>query len=94
MKWLARYAKRLLSQWASVTPASGPSCPPTRGAFSGPAKTAYPLPRHVGEQQLPALRLALLLESRRARNLRQNRLAAAIEADLRSVTHQILAKGR
>jgi hypothetical protein len=56
----------------------------------GPAKNAYQLPRDVGPEQLPALRLALLAESRRARMMRQSKLASSIEADLRTVTHQIL----
>ena len=56
----------------------------------GPAKRAYPLPRDVGPQQLPALRLALLTEAKRAKQLRQSKLAAQCEADLRAVTHQML----
>ena len=77
----------------SDTPASGRSLPPTSGATSGHVRLAYPLPRDVGEAQLPALRLALLLESKRAKHLRQSKLAAQCEADLRRVTHAILAKG-
>ena len=56
----------------------------------GRAKDAYPLPMDVGPEQLPALRLVLLAESRRARMMRQSKLASLIEADLRNVTHQIL----
>jgi hypothetical protein len=53
---------------------------------------AYPMPKGGGD--LPALRLILLFEAKRARDMRQSKLAAAIEADLRSVTHQILTKGK
>jgi hypothetical protein len=67
-----------------------PDQPASPMPYSGPALTAYPLPRDVGPEQLPALRLALLAESRRARLMRQSKLASSIEADLRSVTHQIL----
>ena len=69
------------------------SLTPPSAASYGHARHVYPLPRDVGPQQLPALRLALLLESRKARQLRQSKLAAAIEADLRRVTHLILDRG-
>ena len=54
---------------------------------------AYPLPRNVGAEQLPALKLALLTEGKRAKMLRQSKLAAQIEEDLRAVNHAILARG-
>ena len=78
---------------ASAGPDIGSGSPPPDKPACGPAQRAYPLPMDAGPALLPALRLALLTEARRARNLRQSRLAAMIEADLRSVTHQILRRG-
>jgi hypothetical protein len=80
---------------ALLTGSAGPAQdqPASRTPSYGPAMSAYPLPRDVGQAQLPALRLALLLESRKARDRRQSKLAAQIEADLRRVTHQILDRG-
>ena len=94
MKWFAAFAKRLWPHSALGGRGIGASYRPTVKASSGHVRLAYPLPRDVGEAQLPALRLALLLESKRAKHLRQSKLAAQCEADLRRVTHAILAKGR
>ena len=71
---------------ASLTPPSNPA--------SGPAGNAYPPPNCDGVEQLGARRLVLLFESRKAKHLRQSRLAAQCEADLRRVTHQILGMGK
>lgn len=57
----------------------------------GPATTAMPWLRPDGGLPLPSRRIALLLETRRARDLRQSKLTAALEKDLRAVTHQMLA---
>ena len=73
---------------------TGASLTPPSAAPSGLAMDAYPLPRNVGAEQLPALKLALLTEGKRAKMLRQSKLAAQIEEDLRAVNHAILAKGR
>jgi hypothetical protein len=91
MKWLnaifAAIRKRLTG---SAIRASYPRLP--IAVTSGVASRAYPMPKGGGD--LPALRLILLFEAKRARDMRQSKLAAAIEADLRSVTHQILTKGK
>jgi hypothetical protein len=91
MKWLAAYVKRLWPHSALAGPDIGASYRPTVKGYSGPAKRAYPLPRDVGEAQLPALRLALLLESKRAKHLRQSKLEAQCRADLQRVTHKMMA---
>ena len=73
------------------TPATGANCHPhNRGGYT-PAQIAYPVPSNTGQIELPARRLALILESRRARELRQSKLAAQLERDLRSVNHQMMA---
>lgn len=79
---------------ATAGQATASASPLTGRASYTPATYARTLPRDVGEPQLPALRLALLCEARKARDMRQAKLAALIEADLRAVTHQILSKGR
>ena len=91
MKWLAAFAARLSSRKVSATPAYGQSLHLTSASTCSPASTAYPLPKPDGALPLPALRLALILESRRARDLRQSKLAAQLERDLQSVNHQMMA---
>lgn len=81
-------ARRMLR---SVFAARGFSANLPTSAASGPARLASPPPRPVGDLQ--TIRLRLMLESKRARARQQMRLAAAIEADLRDVTHQILSRG-
>ena len=91
MTWLnAVYAAIRSRLTGFAIPASTASCP-TSAAY-GHAQRAYPMPRNGGD--LPALRLILLFGAKRARDMRQSKLASAIEADLRSVTHQILSRGR
>lgn len=91
MTWLnAAFAAIRSRLTGSDTPASYPRLP--TAIISGHAQRAYPMPRNGGD--LPALRLVLLFEAKRARDMRQSKLAAAIEADLRNVTHQILSRGR
>ena len=91
MTWLnAAYAAVWSRHTGPDTPAFSPRLP--IAITSGHAQRAYPMPRHGGD--LPALRLILLFEAKRARDMRQSKLASAIEADLRSVTHQILSRGR
>ena len=91
MTWLnAAFAAIRSRLTGSAIPASYPRFP--IGPTYGHAQRAYPMPRNGGD--LPALRLILLFEAKRARDMRQSKLASAIEADLRSVTHQILSRGR
>lgn len=91
MTTLARYAaigKRLM---ASVGLGTAGSCQVTAKAASGPARGANPLPRNGGD--VLTLRMRLLIEGRRARDLRQSKLASLIEADLRALNHEILRRG-
>jgi hypothetical protein len=58
---------------------------------SGPAQITAPMPNADGLALLQARRLALLVQAERLRNLRRNRDASICEAELRRVTHEILA---
>ena len=61
-------------------------------ARSGPARITDPTPNADGLPELQARRVSLLAEAERHRNLRRSKLASICEAELRAVTHQILAQ--
>jgi len=94
MTWPVRFADLRSLLLGSAGQVTAENLTPPSNPASGLVRLVYPLPKDVGPEQLPALRLALLLESRDARMRRQSKLAAAIEADLHRVTHQILARGK
>ena len=92
MTWHVPFAAIRSLLWRSDTPAFGQNLTRRSANTYSPASRAYPMPRNGGD--LPALRLVLLFEAKRARDMRQSKLASAIEADLRNVTHQIMSRGR
>ena len=70
-----------------------PRFPLGNPAVFGHALPAAPTPKPDGETQM-LIKLALLLaEARRARELRQSKLASMCEADLRAMRHAILKRG-
>ena len=91
MNIFVRFAGNVRHVMGLAGRATDESFPRKGKGFYGAAQGAYPTPINVGEELLPALRLALMFEAKRAKELRQSKLAAAIEADLRGVTHQMMA---
>ena len=79
---------------ASAFPDSVPICHLTSAAFSTPAQPADPLPKRVGDLPLKTQRDNLIAQAERARDLRQNKLASLIEAELREITLEILWQGQ
>ena len=68
------------------------SFPQASGDISSHARITAPRPSSDGLVLLQARRLVLLREAARLRNLRRSKEASTCEAELRRVTHRILAE--
>jgi hypothetical protein len=90
---VARFVSRLEHHLASAFPDSVPICHLTSAAFCGPAQPADQSPKPDGDLPLKTQRDNLIAQAERARNLRRNKLASLIEAELREVTLEILWDG-
>jgi hypothetical protein len=78
---------------ASVFPDSVPSCHLTSAVACGPARAASQSPTPNGLLELQIQRETLIAQASHARNMRQNKRASLIEAELRDVTHHIIYLG-
>lgn len=79
---------------ATGCPACDPLCQPESAGICGSATITATKPSDDGPLPLGALRLALLTEARRLKNLRKSKVASICEAKLRRVTHEILGRGK
>ena len=90
---LAQFAARAMRLSGIAEPDHVPPCLLDSVAISGSVSNTAQTLKSDGGVQLRIQREILLAQSRHARNLRQSKLASLIEADLRSVTHEILWLG-
>ena len=91
MTILATFAALLPRRLAFGYPVHDQPCQPESAATSGPAQSIDQTRNSDGLALLQARRLALLTEARRLKCLRRSKAGSICEAELRRVTHQILA---
>ena len=91
---VAQFVSRLEHHLASAFPDSVPICHLTSAAFCTPAQPADQSQKRDGGAQLQIQREILMAQASHARNLRQNKLASLIEAELREITLEILWQGQ
>lgn len=94
MTILATFAARAPRLMGIVAPDYFPPCLLDSVAISGPAQITKPTQRPDGGVQLLIQRETLLAQAKRARNLRQSKLASLIEAEMRVLNLEILWQGR
>jgi hypothetical protein len=87
---LAQFAARATRLSGIAAPDHVPPCLLDAVAISGSAPITATTQRPDGLVQLQIQREILLAQSRHALSLRQSKQASLIEADLHSVTHEIL----
>lgn len=92
MTMRALFAERFLPRSAFGFRGRDHSCQPESADTCGPAPITAPTQNGDGLALLQARRLVLLTEARRLRDLRRSKEASICEAELRDVTHRILAR--